>query len=109
MKALVGANGIKHYTNYMFADISAGFLTSAQVFMSEFCNIKFSILNIEQDLVKQGYEPAYDVVLASQAIHVTASMDRALANCRKLLKLGGKLILWRAPACEFCPTSCMAH
>lgn len=93
MKALVGANGIKRYADYTFTDISAGFLTSAQEFMSEFRDVKFSVLDIEQDPAEQGYEPAYDVVLASQAIHATASMDRTLANCRKLLKPGGKLVL----------------
>ncbi|KAB8235179.1 type I polyketide synthase [Aspergillus alliaceus] len=93
MKALVGANGIKRYADYTFTDISAGFLNTAQESMSEFSDVKFSVLDIEQDPVEQGYEPAYDVVLASQAIHATTSMDRTLANCKKLLKPGGKLLL----------------
>ena len=93
MKALVGPHCIKRYTDYTFTDISAGFLTSAQESMSEFHDMKFSVFDVEKDPREQGYQPVYDVVLASQAIHATASMDRTLANCRKLLKPGGKLIL----------------
>ena len=93
MKALVGSHGIKRYDDYTFTDISSGFLTSAQESMSEFPDIKFSVFDVEKDPQEQGYEPVYDVVMASQAIHATASMDRTLANCRKLLKPGGKLVL----------------
>ena len=93
MKALVSPHGIKRYADYTFTDISAGFLTSAQESMSEFRDIKFSVLDVEKDPQEQGYEPVYDVIMASQAIHATASMDRTLTNCRKLLKPGGKLVL----------------
>ncbi|KAF9887400.1 hypothetical protein FE257_010255 [Aspergillus nanangensis] len=93
MKVLVGANGIKRYADYTFTDISAGFLTSAQGFMSDFHDVRFSILDIEHDPREQGYDPVYDIVLASQSIHATSSMENTLANCRKLLKPGGKLVL----------------
>lgn len=94
MKALVGANSIKRYADYTFTDISAGFLSSAQQFMAEYRGIHFSVLNIEEDPIKNGYEPeGYDVVLAVESIHATASMDKTLAYCRSLLKPGGKLVL----------------
>nr|ALP31883.1 polyketide synthase 17 [Diaporthe helianthi] len=94
LKALTGPNGIKRYSDYTFTDISAGFLTSAQSSLaSRFPDMKFSVLNIEIDPSEQGYEPVYDVVVASQSIHATASMSLTLANCRRLLKPGGKLIV----------------
>ena len=93
MKALVGPHDIKRYADYTFTDISAGFLTAAQESMSGFHDIKFSVFDVEKNPQEQGYEAVYDVVMASQAIHATASMDRTLANCRKLLKPGGKLVL----------------
>lgn len=93
MKALVGPNGIKRYVDYTFTDISAGFLTSARENMSEYHDVNFSVLDIEQDPLTNGYEPVYDVVLACEAIHATANMDTTLQNCRRLLKPGGKLVL----------------
>ncbi|KAF9773476.1 hypothetical protein IL306_008699 [Fusarium sp. DS 682] len=93
MGALAGPNGIKSYADYTFTDISPGFLTSAKSSLQDFPDMEFSILDIEQDPEEQGYGAVYDVVLASQSIHATASMKRTLANCGKLLKPGGKLVL----------------
>ncbi|RKL41407.1 Compactin diketide synthase mokB [Fusarium proliferatum] len=93
MRALSCLNGIKSYASYTFTDISPGFLTSAKSSLEEFPDMEFSILDIEQDPEEQGYGAVYDVVLASQSIHATASMKQTLANCRKLLKPGGRLIL----------------
>ena len=93
MKALSGPNGIKRYGTYTFTDISPGFLTAARESMSDFHDVNFSVCDIEQDPLEQGYEPAYDVVLASQTLHATASISKTLANCRRLLKPGGKLVL----------------
>lgn len=93
MRALAGPNGIKRYADYTFTDVSPGFLTSARSFLQDFPDMEFSILDIEQDPVQQGYDAVYDLVLASQSIHATASMKQTLANCRRLLKPGGKLVL----------------
>ena len=93
MKALTGANGIKRYGTYKFTDLSPGFLTAARQAMSDFHDVDFSVCDIEQDPLKQGYEPIYDVVMASQTLHATASISNTLSNCRRLLKPGGKLIL----------------
>lgn len=93
MKALTGPNGIKRYMDYTYTDISAGFLGAAKEFMSGYRDIKYSVLDIEKDPLENGYEPVYDIVLACEAIHATASMERTLAHCRSLLKPGGKLVL----------------
>ncbi|KAI1177722.1 hypothetical protein F4777DRAFT_576800 [Nemania sp. FL0916] len=93
MKALVGPNGIKRYCDYGFTDISPGFLAAARASMADFRDISYSVLDIEADPASQGYQPVYDIVLASQSLHATSSISRALSNCRKLLRPGGKLIL----------------
>lgn len=57
----------------------------------------FKTLNIENDPIEQGFEPdTYDVIIAANVIHATASVDRTLSNCLKMLKKGGKLILYEA-------------
>lgn len=93
MSVLMGANGIKRYADYTFTDISAGFLSSAKEMLSDHRDVKYSVLDIDQDPMTHGYEAVYDVVLACEAIHATESMDRTLAHCRSLLKPGGKLVL----------------
>lgn len=93
MKALAGPNGIKRYRKYVFTDISPGFLAAAQSSIAEFRDISYSVLDIEADPEAQGHRPVYDVVLASQTLHATASISQTLENCRKLLKPQGKLVL----------------
>ena len=93
MRALNGPNDIKRYGTYTFTDLSPGFLTAAREAMSDFHDMKFSVCDIEQDPFEQGYEPVYDVVMASQTLHATASISKTLANCARLLKPGGKLVL----------------
>ncbi|KAI1467861.1 uncharacterized protein F4812DRAFT_471220 [Daldinia caldariorum] len=93
MKALTGPNGIKRYREYVFTDVSTGFFAAAQGFMAGFRDITYSILDVSTDPATQGYQPLYDVVLASQVLHATANIFETLKNCRKLLKPGGKLVL----------------
>ncbi|KAL7623513.1 hypothetical protein AAE478_007196 [Parahypoxylon ruwenzoriense] len=93
MKALCGPNGIKRYGEYTFTDISPGFLTAARESMSEFRDVNFAVLNIEENPLDQEFQPVYDVVMASQILHATQSISNTLENCRKLLKPGGKLLL----------------
>ncbi|KAK4173766.1 putative polyketide synthase [Triangularia setosa] len=93
MGALAGPNGIKRYADYTFTDISAGFLTAAQEFMAGYRDVSYAILDIGEDPLANGFEPAYDVVFACEAVHATASMDKTLENCRRLLRPGGKLVL----------------
>lgn len=93
MKALVGSNGIKRYADYTFTDVSSGFLAPANDLLSDYHDVSYSVLDIEQDPLGNGYEPNYDVVLACEAIHATTNLDQTLLHCRSLLKPGGKLVL----------------
>ncbi|KAL8780233.1 MAG: hypothetical protein Q9213_006555 [Squamulea squamosa] len=93
MKALNSPNNIKAYRDYTFTDISPGFLSSARESMADLRDMKFSVFDTEVDPMEQGYEQAYDLVIACQVLHATSDMHKTLSNCRKLLKPGGKLVL----------------
>ncbi|TQV90381.1 polyketide synthase [Cordyceps javanica] len=84
---------IKRYSTYTFTDVSPGFLTAANEFMSPYRDIEYAVLDIAQDPEPQGQKAEYDVVLASQCLHATAHINATLKHCSKLLKPGGKLIL----------------
>ena len=80
---------------YDFTDISSGFFDHAKPLLEQWEKwIQFKPLNIEKDPVAQGFaEASYDLIIASNAIHVTSSIVEALTNARRLLKPGGRLLL----------------
>ncbi|KAL4914902.1 hypothetical protein BDW62DRAFT_134806 [Aspergillus aurantiobrunneus] len=86
----------RRYAQWDYTDISRSFFGQAQdEFRQEGDRMRFSPLNIEQDPEAQGFEcGTYDVVVASLVFHATADLKTTLANARKLLKPGGKLILY---------------
>ncbi|KAJ5152586.1 uncharacterized protein N7482_009064 [Penicillium canariense] len=93
LEALSSTNGIKCYQDYTVTDKSEAALQRAQGQLASYQDVDFSVLDIRKDPLDQGFEPVYDVVLASQVIHTASSVIPALKNVRKLLKPGGKLIL----------------
>lgn len=90
LKALVGPNGIKRYREYVLTNVSQELLTSVH---SEFRDVNYSVLDIEKDPLQQGFQPIYDIVLSSNAVHASSNIHQALENCRKLLRPGGNLVL----------------
>ncbi|OTA87488.1 hypothetical protein M434DRAFT_35325 [Hypoxylon sp. CO27-5] len=93
MRAFKYPNGIKAYRDYTFTDISPGFLSSARESMADLHDMNFSVFDIEMDPMEQGYEQAYDLIIACQVLHATSNMRKTLINCRKLLKPGGRLVV----------------
>ena len=93
MKAFNGPNGIKTYRDYTFTDISPGFLSSARGSMADLRDMNFSVFDTEVDPIEQGYEQAYDLIIACQVLHATSNMHNTLSKCRKLLKPGGRLVV----------------
>lgn len=56
--------------------------------------MSFKTLNIEQEPIAQGYEQhSYDIIVASNVLNATASLQETLKNTRQLLKPGGYLVL----------------
>lgn len=88
--------GAPRFHSYEFTDISPSFFEKARETF-QFCvdHMKFRTLNIENDPTHQGFDlEQYDLVIGANVLHATKSIDVTLQNCRKLLKPGGKLMLY---------------
>ena len=72
-----------------------GFFTkAAELFKAYSDKMTFKALDIEKAPANQGYEAhSYDVIIASNVLHATASLETTLKNARQLLKPGGYLML----------------
>ncbi|SPO07536.1 related to polyketide synthase [Cephalotrichum gorgonifer] len=83
------------FTSYTYTDISSGFFENAQTkFEQHRAKMIFKVLDIEKDIVTQGYAPhSFDVVIASLVLHATRDLEETMRNVRKLLKPGGRLIM----------------
>ena len=83
------------YASYTYTDISAGFFEPAKAKFSQHGGkLKFKTLNIEKDPMGQGFdEGSFDMVIASNCLHATRSLQETLRHCRRLLRPGGYLVL----------------
>lgn len=93
MKVLGGDTNSKRYKDYTFTDITTSFLSPAEAEFHTCKGMLYKKLDIEVDPLQQGFEPVYDLVIASQCVHATTNMAETIQNARKLLKAGGKLVL----------------
>jgi acyl transferase domain-containing protein/ubiquinone/menaquinone biosynthesis C-methylase UbiE len=82
-------------SEYHFTDVSSGFFADAQDQFGDWSDIlTYRKLDIEVDPAKQGFEcGSYDIIIACQVLHATKRMETTMANVRRLLKPGGKLLL----------------
>lgn len=81
-------------SEYMFTDISAGFFEPVRTdALKDWAHmLSFRTLDLERDPAEQGFETyAYDLVVASNVVHATKSLQTSLGNIHKLLKPGGAL------------------
>lgn len=95
LQALSSNKKLTQKLQYDVTDITSGFSDIAEDRLRHWRSLlTFSTLDISKDPTSQGFlEAHYDVVLASNSLHATQSIDDALANVQTLLKPGGKLIL----------------
>lgn len=86
----------QRYQNYCFTDISPSFFEQArESFKDNLGSMDFRVLNVENDPLEQGFEAEkYDLVVAANVLHATKRIDASLSNVRRLLKPGGKLLLF---------------
>ncbi len=92
-KTLQGDTCHKRYQDYTFTDVSTSFLSAAEVEFSTCKGMVYKTLDIERNPTEQGYKPTYDLVIASDVLHATASIAQTVRNVRKLLKTGGRMLL----------------
>lgn len=83
------------FDRFAYTDISAGFFEQGKTLLDKWIDrIDFKTLDISKDPIEQGFvEGTYDLIIASNVLHATSFLDVTVANTRKLLKPGGRLIL----------------
>lgn len=91
----LSSSGQGRLNRYCFTDISSAFFDRArQRFAEHVHKMQFALLDIDEDPIVQGFEEqSYDIIAASNVLHVTKDLDLALQRLRRVLKPGGKLIL----------------
>lgn len=88
-------SGKSRYSSYHYTDISPSFFEQAQVDFRNYPNMVFKTLDIEADPCSQGYETqAYDLIIAANVLHATKDINITMQNVHKLLKPGGKLMMY---------------
>lgn len=82
------------FSSYTFTDVSSGFFPKAkQLFAQYGSRMVFQTLDIGVPVHEQGFrEHTYDIVLASNVLHITDNLEAMLQRVRKLLKPGGYLL-----------------
>ncbi|KAF2150161.1 reducing type I polyketide synthase [Myriangium duriaei CBS 260.36] len=83
------------YQNYTFTDISESFFEKAKERFSNFPNIDYKLFDIEKSPAEQGFEDkSFDCIIAANVVHATRSLANTLSNLHRLLRPGGRLILF---------------
>lgn len=93
LKRLDGELHLRRYRTYTFTDVSSGYFLDARKEFSSCLGLEFGVLDIDQAPSSQGFEPNYDLVIASCSIHVTKDINLTLSNARTLLRPGGKILI----------------
>ena len=80
---------------YLYTDISASFTQyGKRQFAASNPQVEFKVLDIEQDVESQDYQPGMcDVVIATNVLHATRQLEPTLRNAKALLKSHGWLII----------------
>lgn len=94
LDSLKSDDGRPMYSHYCFTDISPGFFSAAKERFAGYSNMQYKVLDISKDPKEQGFETGYyDLVVASNVLHATPSLNDTLLNVNALLRPGGRLFL----------------
>ena len=87
-------NGRAPVARYDMTDVTAEFFQQARERLKDWNPlIRFQTLNVQQDPLDQGFETNYyDLIIATNLAVPIGHLDDSVANMRKLLKPGGRLI-----------------
>lgn len=92
LDTLAGATKFKRYKSYVYTDVSSTCLSIAESSFSAYGGMIYRTLNIGRDPSSQGFEPEFDLIIASQGLHEVGSSTECIQNVRRLLKTGGKVL-----------------
>ncbi|OTA99530.1 hypothetical protein M426DRAFT_269167 [Hypoxylon sp. CI-4A] len=94
LRDLIQEHSLPPYSRYTFTDISAGFFPQAKERFAYAPNMEYKVFDISRDGIEQGFEASsYDIILAPNVVHATASLKATLSNLEPLLKPDGYLLL----------------
>lgn len=81
LEDLESSEGVHLYSQYVFTDISPGFTVAAQEEFGSKKNVEFKVLDISQEVEKQGFEPqSFDLVIASN-VGLSTFSSHPSVNC----------------------------
>ena len=79
---------------YVYTDVSPIFTAHGERKFGNYSFCRFDLLDIEKDPLQQGFSAhAFDVIIASNVLHATIDLRRALDHVKTLLADRGKLVL----------------
>lgn len=82
------------YADYTFTDLSPLFLDRAQEKFAAYPNMHYSLLDIEEDPLTQGFaEGTFDIIIAANVLHATRDLQQTLRHIQQLLTPGGLLMM----------------
>ncbi|KAI1864640.1 hypothetical protein JX265_008364 [Neoarthrinium moseri] len=95
MEDLILPGGGALYFKYTFTDASSASFADAKKRFQDLDNIEVRVLDVSKDPSEQGFkaDDKYDLIVATNFVHATPSLSGSLANVRKLLAPGGRLLL----------------
>ncbi|EHA28193.1 hypothetical protein ASPNIDRAFT_43495 [Aspergillus niger ATCC 1015] len=94
LSSLRSPTGAHLFSRYVFTDISAGFFAAAQDKFKGQANMEYRTLDITRDPTEQGFEEhSFDLIIASNVIHVAPNLHEALLHTNKLLAKNGRFLL----------------
>ncbi|CAJ0553155.1 Ff.00g116670.m01.CDS01 [Fusarium sp. VM40] len=82
------------FTSYTYTDVSSGFFDSAKAKFHEYADrMDFKVFDMSKHPKDQRFEQgSYDLIVASNVLHVAEDLDNMMSNVRWLLKPGGWLV-----------------
>jgi acyl transferase domain-containing protein/SAM-dependent methyltransferase/acyl carrier protein len=81
-------------TRYVYTDLSRLFLSRAADKFRDFPFVEYTLLDAERPFPEQGVPAgAFDLVIASNALHATRDLAASLGHAREALAPGGLLVL----------------
>ncbi|KAM0256626.1 hypothetical protein ACHAPA_012084 [Fusarium lateritium] len=81
LPALRSDQGERMYSTYVYSEISAGFFMGAKERFRDFQAIEYSVLDITQDPISQGFEEgSFDLIVSSNCLHATPDLAKTLSN-----------------------------
>lgn len=94
-------DGSTPIARYDFTDVTGKSFQQARDLLQGWHTLmRFQTLNAQQDPLEQGFEEcSYDLIIATDIYISDSHFDNTMANIRKLLKPGGRLILNTSEDC----------